>query len=134
MRLADVRDIARMFRYSLGLSPEKPRFGRFSYGEKIEYWAGMWGTLLMSATGLVIWFAVIVTRWIPRWWIDIAITVHLFEAILATMSIVIWHLYHVIFDPDVYPMNWAWLDGRMSEEHYREEHGLDVAEPKEDAR
>jgi hypothetical protein len=32
----------------------------------------------------------------------------------------------VFFDPDVYPMNWAWWDGKMSFEHYREEHGLDT--------
>lgn len=46
----------------------------------------------------------------------------LHEAVLATLAIVVWHFYHVIFDPDVYPMNWAWLDGEMSEEQYRHEH------------
>jgi hypothetical protein len=53
--------------------------------------------------------------------------VHFYEAILATLAIVVWHFYQVIFDPDVYPMNWAWRDGKMPVEHYREEHGLDVA-------
>jgi cytochrome b subunit of formate dehydrogenase len=125
LKFSDFGDIVRIFRYYLGLSTEKPAFGRFTYAEKIEYWAGMWGTIVMSVTGIVIWFAVTVTNWIPRWWVDIATTIHLFEAILATLSIAVWHFYHVIFDPDVYPMNWAWYDGRMSEEQYREEHGLD---------
>jgi len=73
-----------------------------------------------------------VTTWIPRWWVDVATVIHLFEAVLATMSILIWHLYHVIFDPDVYPMNFAFIDGKMSEELYHHEHGLDPNPPKEE--
>ena len=65
---------------------------------------------------------------LARWWLDVATAIHLYEAILATLAIVVWHFYQVFFDPDVYPMNWAWWDGKMSFEHYREEHGLD-AEP-----
>jgi len=47
--------------------------------------------------------------------------------VLATLAIVVWHFYQVFFDPDVYPMNWAWWDGKMTLHHYREEHGLDSA-------
>jgi len=86
----------------------------------------MWGTFVMAVTGLMIWYSVQVATWIPRWWIDVATTVHYYEAILATLAILIWHFYHVIFDPDVYPMNWAWWDGKMPIEHYREEHPLDT--------
>ena len=52
------------------------------------------------------------THWLPRWVIDVATTIHYYEAILACLAIVIWHFYHVMFDPDVYPLNWAFLDGR----------------------
>jgi len=62
-----------------------------------------------------------------RWWLDVATAIHLYEAILATLAIVVWHFYQVFFDPDVYPMNWAWWDGKMTAHHYREEHGLDGA-------
>ncbi|MGB9602406.1 MAG: hypothetical protein ACPMAG_06430, partial [Limisphaerales bacterium] len=58
----------------------------------------------------------------PRWIIDVAITIHYYEAILACLAIIVWHFYHVIFDPDVYPMNLAWLDGKISEKYYREKH------------
>jgi len=57
----------------------------------------------------------------------LAVTVHYYEAILACLAIVVWHFYQVIFAPDVYPMNWAWWDGKMPVEHYRHEHGLDTA-------
>jgi hypothetical protein len=57
--------------------------------------------------------------------LDIALAVHFYEAILATLAIIIWHFYHVIFDPDVYPLNFALVDGKVSEEVYKEEHELD---------
>ncbi len=52
--------------------------------------------------------------------------IHWYEAILATLAIIVWHLYGVIFDPDAYPMNWAWFDGKMSIEQYEHEHPLDI--------
>jgi cytochrome b subunit of formate dehydrogenase len=121
----DIRDLWGTLRYHLGLSQQKPQFGRFNYGEKFEYWALVWGTVVMACTGLMVWFQVVVTRALPGWWIDVALTIHLYEAILATLAILLWHLYQVMFDPDVYPMNWAWWNGRMSLEFYKDEHPLD---------
>ena len=112
--------------YYLGLSKNKPQFGRFTYGEKAEYWALVWGTGLMGVTGIMMWAKVWVGNLLARWWVDVATAVHFYEAILATLAIVVWHFYQVFFDPDVYPMNWAWWDGKMPVEHYREEHALDT--------
>jgi formate dehydrogenase gamma subunit len=121
----DIWDAWTTLRYHLGLSQEKPQFGRFNYGEKFEYWALIWGTVIMACTGLMAWFQITVTRFLPGWWVDVALTIHLYEAILATLAILLWHLYQVMFDPDVYPMNWSWWNGRMSLEHYKDEHPLD---------
>jgi hypothetical protein len=55
----------------------------------------------------------------------VATAIHFYEAVLASLAIVVWHFYQVFFDPDVYPMNWTWWDGKMSFEHYRNEHALD---------
>jgi hypothetical protein len=60
----------------------------------------------------MIWFKLDVTRFLPRWAIEVATTVHYYEAILACLAIGVWHFYHVIFAPEVYPLNWAWWDGR----------------------
>jgi hypothetical protein len=79
----------------------------------------------MAATGLMAWFKVIIGIRVPGWWIDVALTIHWYEAILATLAIIVWHLYAVIVDPDAYPMNWAWFDGKMSIEYYEHEHPLD---------
>jgi formate dehydrogenase gamma subunit len=125
----DITDVLGSVRYLCGLSKERPRFGRFGYTEKMEYWAVIWGTLIMGVTGLMIWFKMDVTQWVPRWFVDVALTIHLYEAILACLAIVVWHLYHVIYDPDVYPLNLSCWDGKVSEHWQREEHPLDPATP-----
>jgi formate dehydrogenase gamma subunit len=121
----DITDVLAAVRYLTGLSQEKPKIGRFGYAEKMEYWAVVWGTIIMGATGLAIWFKMDVTRFLPRWLVDVALTIHYYEAILACLAIIVWHFYHVIFDPDVYPLNLACWDGKVSEHWQEEEHPLE---------
>jgi len=121
----DAFDALGTMRYYLGLGGKKPEYGRFTYAEKAEYWALVWGTVLMAVTGLMMWANVWVGDLLARWWVDVATSIHFYEAILATLAILVWHFYQVFFDPDVYPMNWAWWNGKMPLKHYREEHALD---------
>ncbi len=125
-RPKDVTDALGTMLYHLGLRRERPQFARFNYAEKAEYWALVWGTALMGLTGVMMWAKVWVGNLLARWWVDAATAIHYYEAILATLAIVVWHFYQVIFDPDVYPMNMAWWDGKMPVEKYKHEHGLDV--------
>lgn len=122
----DVTDVWCAIRYLCGLSDRKPRIGRFGYAEKMEYWAVVWGTVIMGVTGLMVWFKISVTHWAPRWIVDVALTIHYYEAVLACLAIVVWHFYHVIFDPDIYPINPACLDGRVTEDWHAHEHPLAV--------
>ncbi len=122
----DARDVAANARYLTGLAKAKPEFGRFGYAEKMEYWAVVWGTIIMGVTGLMIWFKLGTTHWLPRWSIDVATTVHYYEAVLACLAVLVWHFYDVIFDPDIYPLNRACVDGRVSAEWYAGEHSLDA--------
>jgi cytochrome b subunit of formate dehydrogenase len=124
-RPKDAADAWGTMRFYLGLSPHKPESSRFNYAEKAEYWALVWGSVLMAVTGIMIWAKVTVGDLLARWWVDAATAIHFYEAVLATLAIVVWHFYQVFFDPDVYPMNWAWWDGKMSRKHYEEEHALD---------
>ncbi len=125
----DLADLRSAGRYLTGWSSEKPQFGRFGYAEKLEYWAVLWGTIIMGTTGLIIWFKLDVTHFLPRWVVDVALTIHYYEAVLACLAIVVWHFYHVIFDPDIYPLNTACWSGRVSEEWQKHEHSLDKAAP-----
>lgn len=117
--LTDARALSQMFLYNLGLIQERPTFGKFNYVEKIEYLAFLWGTAVMAATGFTLWFNNLALRYFPKWFSDAATALHYYEAILATLAILIWHFYTVIFDPDVYPMDRAWLTGMASADHLR---------------
>ena len=122
----DLVDPWHVLRYNLGLAKTKPSFGRFSYIEKTEYWAMVWGTLLMTITGLILWFDNTSIGYFTKLGFDVSRTIHYYEAILATLAIIVWHFYFVIFNPDVYPMNLAWLTGRMSERELLEEHPAEL--------
>jgi len=111
LRWKDLRDLWQVVRYRLGLASRPPAMGEFNYAEKIEYWAFMWGMIVMTVTGLLLWFETLSLRYLPKLATDVATTIHFYEAVLATLAIVIWHFYWVIFDPDVYPMDASWWHG-----------------------
>jgi cytochrome b subunit of formate dehydrogenase len=123
--LDDVKGAWQNLSYYLGFSNIKPEFPRFNYAEKAEYWALVWGMFVMAGTGVMLWAKVSFGNHLPRWWLDVATAIHYYEAVLATLAIIVWHFYQVFLDPDVYPMNWAWWDGKMTLHDYQEEHGLD---------
>ena len=129
--LQDFRDAFTVMRFNLGRSTVRARFGRFSYIEKTEYWALVWGTILMGATGAILWFDNTFIGLLTKLGWDVARTVHYYEAWLATLAIIVWHLYFVIFNPDVYPMNLAWWKGTLSEREMHEEHPLELERLKE---
>jgi formate dehydrogenase gamma subunit len=118
-QLKDATDLVQVFSYNLGLTKIEPRFAKFNYAEKVEYWAFMWGTVVMTASGFLLWFNNFTLRHFPKWVSDAATAVHYYEALLATFSILLWHFYMVIFDPLVYPMDTAWINGKVPADHYR---------------
>jgi cytochrome b subunit of formate dehydrogenase len=125
----DPREALSNFAYNLGLGDTPPPRSSHSYIEKAEYWAVVWGAIVMVATGLLLWANNIAMKLLPKSWLDIATSVHFYEAVLASLAIVVWHFYSVIFDPDVYPLNTAFLKGTSvkKEEHSREHAAHTVA-------
>lgn len=119
----DVRDLWHTVLYNLDLESEPPSRGEFNYAEKIEYWAFIWGMVVMTLTGVLLWFENFSLTYLPKMATDIATTIHFYEAVLATLSIIVWHLYWVIYDPDVYPMDAAWWHGRSPAARVRERMG-----------
>jgi len=112
----DAREALSGFAYNLGLGSEPPVRSSHSYIEKAEYWALIWGTAVMAATGLLLWANNLAMKFLPKLWLDVATSVHFYEAILAASAIVIWHFYSTIFDPDVYPLDTSFLTGKRAEE------------------
>lgn len=117
----DVRDAIGTNMYHLGMSQQKPKYARYNYIEKAEYWALVWGSLIMITTGSLLMFKDFFFQFIPNWIFDVARTIHYFEAVLAVLAILVWHLYFTIFDPPQYPMNLSMTTGKVSEEDRREE-------------
>lgn len=124
-KLQDVRDMAQMISYNLGLTHEHPRFDRFSYVEKAEYWALVWGTVIMITTGLALWAKTFVLHYIPKWGLDVFEVIHYYEAWLATLAIIVWHFYMVLMRPGSFSSSWMWLTGKITKEEMLEEHPLE---------
>jgi len=120
--LQDLTFMINRFMSFFGLAEPMPCSQRFNYAEKAEYWALIWGTIVMCVTGGMLWFDNALSAHLPRLAFDIALTVHFWEAVLATLAILVWHMYGVLFNPEVYPMNPSWLTGTMPEELYKHEH------------
>lgn len=113
----DLRQAVGVISFYLGKRDKEPRRGFFSYEEKIEYWALVWGSAIMIATGFVLWFPFRVMALMPSWVVDLAEVIHYYEAWLATLAIVVWHFFFTIFHPKEYPMNVTWLTGLSITSH-----------------
>jgi cytochrome b subunit of formate dehydrogenase len=127
-KLQDARDIRANIRHFLAKSPERPRFGRFSYIEKFDYWAVYWGCVIMIGSGLFLWFETVLLQFLPKVAVDMAHEMHSDEALLATLAIVVWHFYNVHFNPDRFPGSLMWWHGRITEHEIKEEHPLEYEE------
>ena len=119
---ADWKDLIQTMKYNLGWASTRPQFGRFTYAEKMEYVALLWGTVVMIVTGLALWFEVPFLNRFPFWGFELARVVHYYEAILAALAIVVWHFYFTIFNPDVFPLSKTMITGDMSRDEMEREH------------
>lgn len=106
--LVDLKNV--MFKY-LRNTPGDLELSHYTYVEKAEYWALIWGSAVMTVTGLVLIFNDIVLSQAPLWVAELATAIHYYEAILAVSAIIVWHGYWIVFDPEYYPLNLTWLYG-----------------------
>ena len=104
---------------------EPPRYGRYNFIEKFEYLAVAWGSVVMIATGFFMWKVELAMRVIPRYVFDVLVIIHGYEAVLAFLAILIWHMYNVHFSPAAFPMSKVWLTGKISRKQLMEEHPLE---------
>jgi formate dehydrogenase gamma subunit len=124
-RLQDARDALRQVAHLAGIKVERPRFGRYDFRHKLEYWSVVWGILLMGATGLILLFPVAATTFLPGAAVTASRVAHSYEALLAFLAIALWHLYNTHFSAEAFPLNTSIFTGRISAERMREEHPLE---------
>jgi cytochrome b subunit of formate dehydrogenase len=121
-RYQDVVDGLRAVRYNLGLAPARPRNDRYTWEEKVEYWSLVWGTIVMIATGFMLWNPVATARFLPGQWIPAAQVIHGGEALLAILAVLVWHFYSV----HLRHLNRAMWTGQMTEDEMEHEHPLEL--------
>lgn len=120
--LQDVKDAFFTLAHNVGLREKPPHMGRYTFGEKVEYWAVIWGTAIMILTGFMLWNPIAVSRFLPGSFIPAAKAAHGGEALLAVLSIITWHVYNV----HIKHFNRSMFSGRISHHEMVEEHPAEL--------
>jgi len=124
--LQDMKDGWRALLYNIGLANSPPQMGRYTFEEKLEYWAFVWGAIVMGATGFMMWNPITTAKFLPGEVIPAAKAAHGGEAVLAVLAIIIWHMYGV----HIKRFNKSMWTGQMTEGEMLHEHPLELADIK----
>lgn len=124
--LQDAKDALQALLYNIGIAKTYPQMGRYTFEEKMEYWAFVWGAFVMGATGFIMWNPITATQYLPGEFVPAAKAAHGNEAVLAVLAIIIWHMYGV----HIKRFNKAMFNGKMTEEEMLHEHPLELADIK----
>ena len=124
--LQDAKDGIQALLYNIGFVKEYPKMGRYTFEEKMEYWAFVWGAGVMGATGFLMWNPITATQYLPGEFVPAAKAAHGGEAVLAVLAIIIWHMYGV----HIKRFNKAMFTGLQTEQEMLHEHPLELAEIK----
>lgn len=121
----DFTDFFQEMGHFLGIIKEKPKFGRFNWREKLEYWAVGWGMLILGISGFIMAYSAWVTKFLPGWIVPVALIAHTYEALLALLWVIIVHIFFSHLTPGVFPFNTSIFTGKVPRERYQREHPLD---------
>ncbi|MCB0101519.1 MAG: cytochrome b/b6 domain-containing protein [Anaerolineales bacterium] len=124
--LQDAKDAIQALLYNIGFAKTYPQMGRYTFEEKMEYWAFVWGAFVMGATGFMMWNPITATQYLPGEFVPAAKAAHGNEAVLAVLAIIIWHMYGV----HIKRFNKAMFNGMQTEAEMLHEHPLELADIK----
>jgi cytochrome b subunit of formate dehydrogenase len=116
----DIIDIWRNFKWFVGKGPQ-PKFDRWTYWEKFDYWAVFWGMFIIGGSGLMLWFPGAFTQFLPGWIFNVATVVHGEEALLAVGFIFTIHFFNGHIRPEKFPMDLVIFTGKIPEHELKEE-------------
>ncbi len=120
--IKDGTDAIQWFGYNLGIVKKFPKMPRYNFMEKAEYWALLWGLIVMGLTGLMLWNPIHTTEFLPGEFIPAAKAAHGGEAVLAVLAIILWHFYNV----HIKHWNWSMIKGTITRHEMEEEHGEEL--------
>jgi cytochrome b subunit of formate dehydrogenase len=122
----DAKDLFGNFRWFLGLGP-KPRFERYAYWEKFDYWAVFWGMVVIGFSGYAMWFAPFFAHFLPGWALNAALIIHGEEALLAVLFIFAIHFFNTHLRPGSFPMDMVVLTGRETAKEFEEKRSMEYS-------
>jgi cytochrome b subunit of formate dehydrogenase len=133
----DVKDIFAHMRWFIGLG-QRPKFDRYAYWEKFDYWAVFWGMIVIGFSGYAMWFAPFFAHFLPGWALNAVLVIHSEEGLLAILFIFSIHFVNTHLRPDSFPMDMVIFTGVESEEEFKHKRPLEyqrmVAEGKLESR
>ncbi|MFQ5792465.1 MAG: formate dehydrogenase subunit gamma, partial [Acidobacteriota bacterium] len=132
-RFKDFEDLHRVLLWFFGKG-QKPRFDRWAYWEKFDYWAVFWGLAIIGSSGLVMAFPVFFTTLLPGWAINVALIVHSDEALLAVGFIFAIHFFNTHLKPEKYPLDTVFYTGRLPLHQYERDHPAELARLRSEGR
>ena len=142
-RLKDLSDLFQDIKYFMGFAPYRPKMEKFMYKQKAHYLAILWGSFVLMAAGSALLFPDVVARLFPdtitkilptgivdevafpSFFQSLARLMHADEAVMALIVIAFWHWLNVHLVPGRFPLQWAFLTGKITREHQIEEHFLE---------
>jgi len=121
----DFRDAIDNLRYYAGYAESPPKFGRYDYRQKFEYWGLIFGSMIMVATGFILYFPITISLVLPAELIPAAKVMHSYEALFAFLIVLIWHMAGAHLSPEAFPMDTTIFSGKIHKERLRREHTLE---------
>lgn len=123
-RWQDLTDIIAMFKWFFGFGP-RPRFDRWTYYEKFDYWAPFWGMFIIGISGAMLWFPATTASFLPGWVFNVGTIIHGEEAFLAAVFLFTVHFFNCHFRPDKFPLDIVMFTGAVPLEEFRKEHTIE---------
>jgi len=122
--LQDGKDMLAMFQWFFGMGP-RPKFDRWTYWEKFDYWAPFWGVTIIGVSGLVMWLPGLFGSFLPGWVFNVAAIFHGEEAFLAVVFLFTVHFFNNHFRPDKFPLEVVMFTGTFSLEEFKHDHAVE---------
>jgi cytochrome b subunit of formate dehydrogenase len=121
----DFQDAIDNLRYYLGKRDAPPRFGRFDYRQKFEYWGLIFGSFVMVASGFILMYPIALSHILPAEFIPAAKVMHSYEALFAFLIVLIWHMAGAHLSPEAFPIDTSIFTGKIRKDKLRHEHPLE---------